>query len=128
MGSKRSSVPAAASLLSVLTFVALAGLGSPAIARAGSSQVSRHARVTANVHHDTSPPLRDLKPSSARSRSWPARRVEAGPPRPIVHAKDTSGTRPGRPRIPSPSANFDGISANGSAPPDTQGAAGPTQY
>ena len=72
-------------------------------------------------------PLRDLKPTGAHGHAHPALRVPGGTGS-IVHAKDTSGTRPGRPMIPSPTANFDGISANGSAPPDTQGAAGSTQY
>jgi hypothetical protein len=45
----------------------------------------------------------------------------------VARAADTSGHHR-LPGIPSPIANFDGISASGFAPPDTVGGAGTTQY
>ncbi len=123
---RRSPVVATA-IVAFLTLVALAGPSSPALARSDPHHaVGGAVVVTANVHHDVSPPLRDITPSTTPGRSHPALRDPNARPGPVVHAKDTSGM--GSPRIPSPIANFDGISANGSAPPDTQGAAGSTQY
>ena len=55
----------------------------------------------------------------------PALRVPGKPEREIS-VPDSSGHGL-RPTIPPPIANFDGISANGSAPPDTSAAAGLTQ-
>src|SRR5438093_12257342 len=105
--------------------IAVAGASPPSFA-ATTSEPHRHVMVSVNVHHDVSAPLRDLKPSPGLSRAYPAKRVP-GPPGPVVHARDTSGQH-GLPRIPAPSVNFDGITANGSAPPHTQAAAGATQY
>src|SRR5439155_14960410 len=77
-------------------------------------------------HRDVSKPLRDMEPSTTPGRAHPALHVPGRPQR-LVRSRDTSG-HTAHPRIPSPIANFDGISANGSAPPDTQGAAGTTQF
>lgn len=123
---RRSSVvvPACVALLGVAMLV---GLSPTATASSGSARAHRHVLVSDAVHHDVSPPLRDIPPSQTPGRAYPARRIPGGQG-PEVRAKDTSGIRPGRPLIPSPSASFDGIAANGSAPPDTQGAAGTTQY
>jgi hypothetical protein len=90
--------------------------------------VSGHVTVTPAVHHDTSLPLRDMAPSRTVGHAHPALRGPVQASGPVVHAKDTSGTPAGPPRIPSPTVNFDGIAANGSAPPDNNGAPGLTQY
>jgi hypothetical protein len=84
--------------------------------------------VAAEVHHDTSRPLRAIAPS-----------LTPGHPHPALHGKPVTGAAsvapdtssplaPAVPRIPATSANFTGIGANGSAPPDDDGAIGPTQY
>jgi hypothetical protein len=113
------------SSLALLVLASVAGLNAPAGASTGSAR-SRSAGFVANaVHHDVSPPLRDIKPSTTQGKAHPALRVHSKPEA-RVPAKDTSGTSQ-RPTIPSPIANFDGISANGSAPPDTSAAAGLTQ-
>src|SRR5204863_550592 len=82
--------------------------------------------VTRNSHPAVPRPLRDLPDTATRGTSHPALRGPrtAGA---AVRAKDTSGHHR-LPGIPSPTANFDGISASGFAPPDTVGAAGTTQY
>ena len=118
-------LPVVGSLMAALTLSAVAGFSSPAAA--GPRESTGGKVVVANaVHHDVSPPLRDIEPSTTPGRSHPALRL-AGKPGPAVHAKDTSGGKPPHPGVPSPIANFDGISANGSAPPDTSAAAGLTQ-
>src|SRR5204862_3542409 len=83
--------------------------------------------VRPNAHHDVSPPLGELPDSGTPGTAHPALRGQVAPSQRIVRAKNTS-SRSRRPATPSPIANFDGITANGSAPPDTQGAAGTTQY
>ena len=81
------------------------------------------------VHHDTSRPLRSIQPSSNPGASHAALHAHSGPSESSnAVASDTSGPRsPGR-QIPTTSTNFGGIGANGSAPPDNDGAIGPTQY
>lgn len=118
----------ACSILSLA--LALASASAPAIAASRRAPSVRPGGVVVrpNVRHDVSAPLRDMRPSGAPGHAHPALRVATGPSGPVVRASDTSG-RVGRPRIPSPTVSFDGIAANGSAPPDTQGAAGSTnQY
>jgi hypothetical protein len=123
----------AVSVAIVLGLMALLQV-SPATAGPAGTAGARHkpvktgARVSRNVHHDVSPPLRDIPPSRTPGTAHPALRVPAGPSGPVVRARDTSGAIPGSALIPGTTANFDGIAANGSAPPDTQGAAGSTQY
>ena len=115
----------ATSLLALSNLAGLIGSSAQAVARPADA-AKRHVMVSREVHHDVSPPLRNMTPSTTPGRSHPALRVH-GAPQKVVRSKDTSGTV-ANPRIPSPIANFDGIAANGSAPPDTQGAAGTTQY
>jgi hypothetical protein len=84
--------------------------------------------VTAEAHHDTSPPLRTISASHTPARVHPALHTlplsTSG-----VSSPDTSGSRlRSSPLIPAPTTSFSGIGANGSAPPDNDGAAGPTQY
>ena len=69
----RRSPVAATAIVAFLTLVALAGPSSPALARSDSHQsVGGAVVVTANVHHDVSPPLRDIAPSNTPGRSHPA--------------------------------------------------------
>ncbi|MBA3945705.1 MAG: hypothetical protein H0X37_14200 [Herpetosiphonaceae bacterium] len=91
----------------------------------GGPPANQQVTVNSEVHHDTSPPLRAIPPSHTPSRAYPAltrHTTSTG-----VAASDTSG-RPAIRRIPTPATNFEGIGANGSAPPDNDGAIGSTQY
>jgi hypothetical protein len=83
--------------------------------------------VKPEVHHDTSPPLRNMRedPRAPHNAHPAIRHPRANQPQSA--SRDTSASS-STPRIPSTSSNFDGIGANGSAPPDDDGAAGPTQY
>jgi hypothetical protein len=83
------------------------------------------AEVTQSAGHDTSPPLRQIHPSEQSGTGHPAKH-HGGDSRQTA-SSNTSG-HAATPRIPSTNASFNGISANGSAPPDNEGAAGPTQY
>ncbi len=116
-------------IAAVAALIAAGSMGASVAAAAGSApdRIRHNPIVRPNVHHDVSPPLREMQPSGTHGIAHPALRTTPATGR-GVSATDTSGTRPGRPSIPSPIANFDGISANGSAPPDTQGAAGTSQY
>jgi hypothetical protein len=76
-------------------------------------------------HHDRSQPLRSIPPSHTPGKSHPARPVPVGPHTSGPAAGNTSG--PQRAAAPATIANFDGIGANGSAPPDNDVAAGPNQ-
>ena len=122
---------------------AFAGLGlvcalSIALAAAASTQSSSTAPPTVivreAVHHDLSPPLRDLTPAVDR-RTRVLKTEHEMPGRVTTGARDTvvqSKFGPGL--MPAPSTNFDGI-GNGvagftvqAAPPDTNGAVGPNHY
>src|SRR5438034_248255 len=115
------------SVVAALVVAVMGGFVGTATAGSRSVATGRRVRVAPNVRHDVSQPLRDLRPDPTTiSRAHPALRAPGAPQR-VIHARDTSGRPPAPPTIPSPIANFDGISASGSAPPDTQAAAGPTQ-
>ena len=104
-------------------------------AAAGASFVSnptpsaRHAEVTGTTHFDTSPPMRSVHAVGTPGTAHPALRSGQGPNAPTSgpSSANTSGST-ARPLIPSTTVNFRGIGANGSAPPDNQGAAGTTQF
>src|SRR5262245_55928437 len=84
--------------------------------------------VTSDLHHDTSRPLRDLRPSAGRGRTHTVHHAPPGTG-PGRSAPDTRGRGAARALIPSPSASFEGAPDNsGVVPPDNDGAAGPTQY
>jgi hypothetical protein len=109
--------------LSVLIVLFVSGAATPAGATTLKSLATRGYRVHVwkNVHHDLSLPLKDMVDSGTTGTAHPALR-EAGHPGTEVRATDTGRAR--HHLTPSPTANFDGISASGSAPPDTQGAPG----
>src|SRR5207248_1892482 len=78
-------------------------------------------------HHDRSPALRTIPPSHTPGKSHPVRPVPGGPSaNPGTHAANTGGTNSAA-AAPRAGSNFDGIGANGSAPPDNDVAAGPSQ-
>src|SRR5205807_6814698 len=77
-------------------------------------------------HHDRSSALRSIPPSHTPGKSHPARPVPGGPSASSgTHAANTGGTQSAA--APTAGSNFDGIGANGSAPPDNDVAAGPSQ-
>jgi len=107
------------------------------LARAASPSIAdEDATATSEVAHTTTPPLKSLDPAANTvSRSHPVRHAapSSGPQATAAAANsapDTSGQGGAAPsRIPSTSANFTGIgNLDGVLPPDSQGAAGPTQY
>ena len=92
-------------------------------------EVQVYPDVSPDIKHDVSPPLRDIVPKR-----------EEGPPREIPILR-THGPQEGAGQpdgalqtsvLPLVSTStpftFDGVGANGSAPPDTNGAAGATQF
>src|SRR5438093_1189215 len=86
----------------------------PADAKTGHASGYR-VIVRPNAHHDVSPPLGELPDSGTPGTAHPALRGQVAPSQQIVRAKNTS-SRSRRPATPSPIANFEGITANGSAP------------
>jgi len=100
-------------------------------AYAQQKQVQRGPQVIQEIKHDVSPPLRDMKnpyPPSREDREIENRGIH--PVRPITHVSDP-GLQKNSP-LPLVSTtdglSFDGVSANGYAPPDTNGSPGLTQY
>jgi hypothetical protein len=122
---------------SAAAFTAVALTAGMQAAVAGTVQATAarapHHRVVQSfaVHHDVSPPLRSIRPLHDRGRVHPVRhaRVTTRVGR-VVNSPDTSGLRhPLIRNIPPTSADFAGGGDTcGCQPPDTQGAAGPTQY
>ena len=100
----------------------------------GSAPTPPSVVVREAVHHDLSPPLRDLTPAVDRRTRWLKTEHEM-PGRVTTGAIDTVVQSDfGGGLMPAPSANFDGI-GNGVggftvqyAPPDTNGDVGPTDY
>src|ERR1700682_2303634 len=90
---------------------------------------AHYAQVTGNTHFDTSPPMRTVHAVGTTGTAHPAHRNGRGPnaPTSTQSSPNTSGSS-AKPLIPSTTVNFRGIGANGSAPPDNDGAAGTTQY
>jgi len=132
----------AAGLAGVLVLVAVLATALTVVSGAGAAPVSGGARVTANVHHDVSKPLRSLggkptPPGKAHEAEAPKRlpAVRQGHPNSLPAPIQRSV---GPLAAPTVSSSFDGV-GNGfsgpqgtftvnSAPPDTNGAIGPTQY
>lgn len=104
------------------------GAGSPTFLAARAA-APNGAVVSSNAHHDTSGPLRQYRAASTGSTAHPAHRNGRGPDAPASHqsSRDTSSAS-ATPRIPTTNVVVGGIGANGSAPPDSDGAAGTTQY
>ncbi|MGI8608444.1 MAG: COG1470 family protein [Candidatus Dormibacteria bacterium] len=109
--------------------VAFATLPSSVSASATGPAGGTPPTVSGASRYDTSAPLRSVANSGSPAKVHPAKHGGAhwsGPQRPDSDTSDThTGTRS---RIPSTSSNLGGIGANGYAPPDNEGAVGPTQY
>jgi hypothetical protein len=102
-------------------------------ANASTSTAPVHGvEVHQETHHDTSPPLRSMHATgTSTTHAYPIRHAVTGatPAGPLVSAQDTSRLRPGPATMPPTNQDFAGIpNIDGYQPPDTQGAAGPTQY
>src|SRR5713101_5801564 len=116
----------------VMCAAVLVGAGAPENAPPvwqTSPEVMRGAEVIPEVKHDTSPPLREM----TVLHSPPGERVHEihllHPPRAVQFISDPVLQTSTLPAVPTSSGlNFDGVGANGSAPPDTNGAAGATQF
>ncbi|HEX6488684.1 MAG TPA: hypothetical protein VF137_07410 [Candidatus Dormibacteraeota bacterium] len=95
----------------------------------------QHAQVSSNAHHDTSPALRDIKDTHTRGVSHPALRLPAHGGQSDTKGKPTAGhgTAAGA-LAPSTSTDWEGLGTGFSgftvnaAPPDTDGAVGPSDY
>jgi hypothetical protein len=81
--------------------------------------------VTRNAHHDRSAPLRSMRNTYTSPRAHPA--LHGPRSKVTVSARDTSSTT-GSALIPTANVNFDGIAADGVAPPNANGAAGANEF
>jgi hypothetical protein len=95
-----------------------------------TQQAQTGVEVIPEVKHDVSPPLRDIPPKPRHSGPPEEHEIRLlHPPRPIQHVPDSALQTFALPRVATTAGlNFDGVSANGSAPPDTNGSAGQTQF
>jgi hypothetical protein len=124
------------------TFLALFGFGLFPGASASAQGQSQNQRpeVGASYHNDVSPPMRDipawtaagLKPQHEANENpkVPYRHKDSADP--VIQNSHLSMPSVVAPNVPSPILNFDGIPFPGvgcnCAPPDTNGAAGKTQF
>jgi len=110
------------------TLLAASGVLLAGIPTATSASAPAPA-VSGASHHDTSGPLAGNPPTATATKNYPAKHDNRKPQggRQDSAGRDTSSNN-ASPRIPSTNSNFGGIGANGSAPPDSDGAVGATQY
>jgi hypothetical protein len=106
--------------------IAIATSSAPAAQRPQTRAVRLAGDSGPEKHHDKSPPLRTIPNSHTPGKAHPARPVPGGPSQHSGTVTKNTGGGPAR-FAPTASANFDGIGANGSAPPDNDVAAGPSQ-
>jgi uncharacterized membrane protein len=106
-----------------VTLLGLGVIGSGAVAATGS----QHVQVSPAAHYDTSPPLSSIQPIAGPFGHHPAHRGRSNRSNRSGTLSSTGGGASLTP-APSTSSSFNGIGANGSAPPDNDGAAGLTQY
>src|SRR3984893_243359 len=126
----RLTAVAAAASVGVAVAGSMGGLGAAAAGVVSHpTPGAQHAELTANAHFDPSPAMRTVHAVGTPGTAHPAHRNGRGPnaPSSSQSSANTSGSTT-TPRIPSTTVNFRGIGANGSAPPDNNGAAGTTQY
>src|SRR5579863_6062448 len=124
-----ANVPAKVVGLLILATVALVLAVSGHRVTGQESQTQVYPDVWNEIAHDTSPPLKLVGKAADNNGpkhtiNWLKREQKAttGPPDPVVQSEQGPllGTTTG--------LNFAGVGANGSAPPDTNGAVGATQY
>ncbi len=118
--------------IGLITAVVLTFLAGPASALAGDvpTRLSRSPVSKPAIHHDTSPPLRSVKPAPVEGGTVevPNPSLSFRPSRSPQTATDASEARASSPLMPATTANFEGIAEGGAVPPDPSGAAGPDQY
>src|ERR1700694_944108 len=126
----RLTAVAAAASVGVAVAGSMGGLGAAAAGVVSHPTAgAQHAELTANAHFDTSPAMRTVHAVGTPGTAHPAHRNGRGPNAPSSRQSSANtGGSTATPRIPSTTVNFRGIGANGSAPPDNNGAAGTTQY
>src|SRR5882762_10118004 len=95
----------------------------------GEPQV-RGPELLQEIQHDVSPPLRDIKPVQRPVGPPEAKEIRLlHPPREVKPMPDSVMQTSTLPNVSTTAGvNFDGVAANGSAPPDTSGSAGTTQF
>jgi len=93
-------------------------------------QEVRGVELLQEIKHDVSPPLRDMKPVPRPAGAPEAKEIRLlHPPREIKVMADAVMQSAVLPAISTTAGvNFEGVAANGSAPPDTNGSAGTTQF
>lgn len=129
MGNLRCKCVVVLAALSALTVFLLPG-ATPASAQGMSSKPV----VISPLAHDASPPLRDIVARAAREAPAAQRIIPLRPTRPLPEAGAPQAEDPVLQRESLPlvgttnGLNFAGISADGVAPPDTNGSVGNTQY
>src|SRR6266850_3013377 len=91
---------------------------------------SRAVELLQEIQHDISPPLRDIKPLLRPVGPPEAKEIRLlHPPREVKRMPDAAMQTSTLANISTTAGvNFDGVAANGSAPPDTNGSAGATQF
>src|SRR6267142_2649733 len=91
---------------------------------------SRAVELLQEIQHDISPPLRDIKPPLRPVGPPEAKEIRLlHPPREVKRMPDAVMQTTTLANISTTAGvNFDGVAANGSAPPDTNGSAGTTQF
>jgi hypothetical protein len=91
---------------------------------------SRAVELLQEIRHDISPPLREIKPLVRPLGPPEAKEIRLlHPPREIKRMPDAAIQTSTLAKISTTAGvNFDGVAANGSAPPDTNGSAGTTQF
>ncbi|MCU1314874.1 MAG: hypothetical protein JWN63_196, partial [Candidatus Acidoferrum typicum] len=90
----------------------------------------RGPELLQEIQHDISPPLRDIKPVLRPVGPPEAKEIHLlHPPREVKRMPDAVMQTSTLANISTTAGvNFEGVSANGSAPPDTNGSAGTTQF
>lgn len=111
--------------LTVATLLALPVGSASGLAQNVATTAGQGPTTQRSVHHDTSPPLRILKPiphsDGPISLARPAKPPDGAP-------TNMSGAQASSLGAPSTIATFEGIAKGGGIPPDPSGAAGPNQY
>ena len=115
-------------ILAGIIFLALGLFSRPAFTQKELQQ--RGPQLLQEIRHDISPPLRDIKPLPHPLGPPEAKEIRLlHPPREIRHLADAVMQTSTLAQISTTAGvNFEGVGANGSAPPDTNGSAGTTQF
>jgi hypothetical protein len=90
----------------------------------------RGPELLQEIQHDISPPLRDIKPVLGPNGPLEAKEIRLlHPPREVKGMPDAVMQISTLAKISTTAGvKFEGVAANGSAPPDTNGSAGTTQF